>query len=635
MNLLASLGALLALVAFGVAAWGWGRMALAACRLDAQGGPAYLAVLGLAALASVGGWLNLFGLAYPPVLWLLLVAGWIEALRRAFAARASLPRVMADRRTLIPAGAVALIALALSILLLPSAAFNPFDDLMLYFPRPVRMLQAGSLGHNPFDLLGLDSLGVHAFLQAFPLLVLPVAYINAFDAVLCAVLALALVASTGRELRLGAPVILAAFAAMALTPARQVNVSSVYAISALALALAPAGRALLDPSQGQGALWRRALPLGLLLAALAGSKASTLSFLLTWGLCFLILAGATRGWGAAWRSSAAAALAGVACLLPWGALNAGNYAAWLSRRPEGVPGEGALWGLLSLRWSWAGTVPEYHVIAAIVFAAAAAAIWRSRKGPPLERLQILLLVALCVAAVAAYAASTQLPIDIHHAWRYSAPALIAAVPVAVLLGAWVCGAAGLLAALGIAALIGFLLGEPARERLRTALEYRSVLVFGRGDMPRHRVISEWGLSDETRQWMVRAQGRTRPGDGVLAFVLFPHALLFARNPVLVASPTGLTAPWLDLPPGTDAREFRDFLARYRVRYVIWHASGSFQSDEIIDQALRSPTEGERLGGRRLLWFRSSLQNLALSSAVIHAERGLIVIDLFPATAQGD
>src|SRR5689334_24481062 len=74
-----SLAALALLAAFAAAAWGWGRMTLGGCGLEARGAPAYLAVLGLAALAAIGGWLNLLGLAYAPVLWLLLAAGWVAA----------------------------------------------------------------------------------------------------------------------------------------------------------------------------------------------------------------------------------------------------------------------------------------------------------------------------------------------------------------------------------------------------------------------------------------------------------------------------------------------------------------------------------------------------------------------------
>jgi len=626
-NLPGSVGALLALAAFGIAAWGWGRMALAACGLDTRDGPAYLVVLGLAALAVVGGWLNLLGLAYAPVLWLLLAVGWVEAARRAVAARreraAGAP---VDRRALLAAGALGAAALALSLLLLPSAAFNPFDDFQLYFPRPLRMLQAGTLGGNPFDLIGLDSLGAHAFLQGFPLLVLPPAYFNAFDAVLCAVLVLALAASIGSAMRLGAAAIAAALAAVALIPALQANVSAVYELSALELALAPASRTLLDAAGGK--LWRRAVPVGALLAAIAGSKSTTLSFLLCWAACLLIAAAAARDWRLAWRAGLASAIAGVACLLPWIALHAGNYAAWLGHRRTGVSGESALGTFFSaLRWSWSDTVPRYDAIAAIVLAAAAAAAWRARSAPPAERTAILSAVALCVAAALAYAANTQLPIVPSHAMRFSAPALIAAAPAAVLLAGYAGARAGLLPAVAIPALLAFLLAEPARERAHKALAYRSALAFAEADMPQHRRITEWGLAPQTREWMIRAQAHTQPGEVVLAFVLFPYDLLFARNPVLVAPPQGLIAPWLQPPPGTDARQFREFLAGYRVRYVIWHAAGRFQSDDIIAQGLASPAEVERLGSRRLLWFRQSLENLASSAALAYSDNGLVVIDL--------
>src|SRR3954470_8073817 len=102
MDPIASTLGILALIAFCMSAWGWGRLTLRCCGLEAESGLAYPAVLGLAALAAIGGWLNVGGIAYPPLLWVALAAGWIAALR-AFRARASRSGHRPAGAALIPA----------------------------------------------------------------------------------------------------------------------------------------------------------------------------------------------------------------------------------------------------------------------------------------------------------------------------------------------------------------------------------------------------------------------------------------------------------------------------------------------------------------------------------------------------
>src|ERR1700716_3979572 len=110
MDQTASAVALLGLLGFSVSAWGWGRTALSACRLEDENGVAYPTLLGLAALAALGGWLNLFSTAYPPSLWMLLAAGWIGALRRIQRAGAAPWRRAASGASVVHGGVIALVA---------------------------------------------------------------------------------------------------------------------------------------------------------------------------------------------------------------------------------------------------------------------------------------------------------------------------------------------------------------------------------------------------------------------------------------------------------------------------------------------------------------------------------------------
>src|SRR4051812_5267839 len=106
--------ALLALLAFALSAWGWGSLVLQACRAQPASLVAYPVALGLAALAAVGGWLNLGGIAYPPILWALLIAGWASAAQSFRRFGFTRP---ANRSSMVPAGFIAIwgVLLALTV----------------------------------------------------------------------------------------------------------------------------------------------------------------------------------------------------------------------------------------------------------------------------------------------------------------------------------------------------------------------------------------------------------------------------------------------------------------------------------------------------------------------------------------
>jgi hypothetical protein len=627
MDPIASALALLALLGFSASAWGWGRMALSVCRLEAQSSLAYPAVLGLAALAALGGWLNLFNIAYPPLLWMILTGGWIAALRRIRMAGSAPWRRAASGAFIVHGGVIALVAVFLAFTLLPSAAFNPYDDFQLYFPRPVRMLQTGSLGHNPFDPIGFDSLGSYAFLQAFTLLAFPLQYINALDAVLSPVLAMALVARIGRSLSLDPLVTLAGMAVLLLVPPQQVNTSPVYATAALSLALVPAALAHLD----RAASWRSAVPAGLLVAAIIGLKITTVTFLLPVALLFLGGLAKAQGWRVAGRSAAAIAGWTAIFLAPWLALHIDHYASWLRQAPAGagfgIVGDPSVF-LAELRLRWGGTVMQFNAIAAVALAAAlAGAIRYLRVGSAAERQRLLPLLALSGGAAAAYLVNA-LPYDVHHAVRYSAPILLVGAAAGILLiGFMLPRPRARAAGIGLVAGAAILLAGVTGDRVRKALDYRTVLSFPERDLPQFAVLAGWGLSREVQEWVRKAQAATRPGEPILALIACPYDLLFARNPVFVASEFGLSTPWIGVPLDADAGEIRRFLLRHGVRYVIWQVRAGMQTDEQLIARLGNPYPVDRRLARNLLSFRRSLTELTRASGVIHLDDGLIVVDL--------
>lgn len=631
--------ALFALLAFSASSWGWGQTVLSACRLQVRGRLAYATMLGLAALGFLGGWANLAGIAYPPTLWALLAGGWVLAIHRIWLERALLRRARFTGDALACASVIAIVAIALAATLLPGGAFNPGDDLQLYFYRPVRMLQAGSLGQDPFDPMGFDSLGIHAFLQGFTLLVFPLSFLNAFDAVLCAGLALALTAHIAKLLNLPVAITLCGLAALMLMHPQQVNVSAVYATAALLLALVPATAELLGSDGPHGAaLWQRAIPAGLLVAALTGLKVTNLTILLPAAvILFALTAISRRSPGAALRCLGALALCAGVFLSPWLGMHLGHYAALFPREHSTIGltlGDGPRSLLTVAPLHWGGTVLAYNVVALIAIAAACGGALRlPRQGAESVPPCLIPLVALCGAAGAAYLGNS-IPFDVAHAVRYSAPALLAGLAGAVLLlGHRLAPSEGeapparlLVVAVSIPLGVGILFASADADRVRKAIDFHSTLSEP-GDMREFTAYSSWSLGSGTRAWVRKAQAQTRPGERILALIACPHHLLFARNPVLVASEFGLTMPWLGLPLDANAAELRRFLRRHGVRYVLWQAAAGVKSDDRLRTQLSGGYAEERRLARYLLSFRASLAELTRSTGTVHRDEGLMVIDL--------
>src|ERR1051325_2461627 len=164
-------------ILFLLSAYGWGR----GCRLFCDGRilrfHSLSVVLGLALLNSLGGLLNLFKLATAPVLSALTLAGLVLAAGNLFKTR-PWQAIYSIRRTEAggsqgprPELAISAFPILLALIagtgacltLMPTTLFNAGDDFHTYAPRVVRTVQSGSVGGNPFDASGLDSLGSQSF----------------------------------------------------------------------------------------------------------------------------------------------------------------------------------------------------------------------------------------------------------------------------------------------------------------------------------------------------------------------------------------------------------------------------------------------------------------------------------------
>jgi hypothetical protein len=193
---------LVALCAFVLACYGWGSVAYALFYPGRDPFHAYIITLGLVVQAFMGGLLNAIHMAstlpvsiciYTGILLGFFIVRLGSSIKwRSFFAPARLPEWVS---------AIAIISLGIFLVatLLPTSVFNFHDDFLTYLPRVVRMRETGTLGGNPFEVLGLTDLGVQAFFQGVMSTWLPIQYTYAFDTIFCFVLGLWLLVEFGRN----------------------------------------------------------------------------------------------------------------------------------------------------------------------------------------------------------------------------------------------------------------------------------------------------------------------------------------------------------------------------------------------------------------------------------------------------
>jgi hypothetical protein len=158
------------------AGWGWLVLRVLRIRLSTMFG--FNAAVGMAFSTSLGGILNWFGVISPGFVRAYLVAGLlISAFAGVRHARSACDVVVSawayfKPRRLLAFGAFVLVLVSVSkyATAVSPGWFNPQDDYHGYFVFPVKMLQTGHLGPDPFSERRIvTSLGGKAFLDTFPL----------------------------------------------------------------------------------------------------------------------------------------------------------------------------------------------------------------------------------------------------------------------------------------------------------------------------------------------------------------------------------------------------------------------------------------------------------------------------------
>jgi hypothetical protein len=630
-----ALGFFFLVAAVALAAYGWGRPVVRWAYGDVHPYPAFSVAVGVSLLTALGGLLNLFHIAYAPLLGATLLAGFVFAIatiRRHRVERSGAPDSL-DRGEWVVRVALLALAVFFAATLIPSQAFNFHDDFHTYFARPLRMLVTGSLGGDEFELLGVDSLGAQSYWHGVFIFAADPSWLNGFDAVFSFLLAGFLLIDLRRRLEASsAYLIAAALVYVAINP-QTVNISALFSGVAIMLGIAFAAVQL-----GSGGA-RRALPLGLLLATLAALKTTFIAFAGVFVVVYFCL-WLWRDGTQALKTAAGTAVIASLALLPWLAIHARHYFDTLESLPvnEGAAAPGLLKGWLALLSTdplvYGGRAVYYGAVIALLGVGLAVTLraYRPHGDKPADPLFVTV-AAMCAGALGMFSATLGV-MDPLTALRYACPALIAVLPLLLLSVSRLPGApfavggigAGVWASGAIAVLVGGMFADTLGGRIARA--YMSHTTASFPVSPQYLRYNNLALGDAGRLRTRLAQEQVPAGKPLLAWVSTPFQLDFARNSVFIASEPGWMNRWLDLPIGAAPETLRAYFLARGVRHLLWeHTGGGMPDSQRYSNFSASPFPIYRRLAQVNRYMQDAWQKLAQSSQLLYDAHGIAVIDL--------
>jgi hypothetical protein len=599
---------------------------------------------GIALSSLIGGLMNLFGMATRIGIVVFILAGCALAGLALIAPLKNLAKAANWRRRAYDCKWLVLLALPLcalalrfgsSVLIntyLPYAAgtehiyFNPQDDALSYLVSPERMLQTGSLGHDPFNSRQMMSaLGAQHFLNALALAIFPPENVHVIEGGVALAAACLAAAGLGARLQLGrAGATLLMLVPLIFRP-WYINISSLTTTVAVLIALCSALVQLFKAAETRS---RWLLISGLLLGGACSLKGTTIP-------TAVILVTASAGLSAliqkSWRPlglGLLVGLIGVATMTPW---------MWWQYHSSGTP----LYPLLgrgfhvevffpSAPTSFHGDVVhelEIGLILPVVLLAALLAAWMV----PVVRATIDRPVACVTFAIIA-------------GWTITWPLLAISTEYNViaryLLAAQITALTVMLACVWHAGLQ--LSGRPAWRWARFAgplalgallLGYRSELYINYGQITPHDLANS--VSDHpyflTSLAPVAhaAQAAVPAGAKILAYTDTPFLFDFNSNPIFVADWPGEASP----PPGLPVHQGGEAVAAYLlgqdIRYVIYSYKNKANFPRAIFQFNLDPGVGRVMNRQAGLAFafQDDLAELGKTRTHLFDDGYFYVLDL--------
>lgn len=624
-----------------------------------------LVVVGISCLIVLGGILNLARIAYPAALYTVLLLGLIFSMQSFISRLKIRPQLSSFFRSddsaaklslldrLLPPLIVATAAIFFVATLLPSNAFNHSDDFQGYFIRPLRMLQTGTLGGDPYDSLGLDSLGAQFFLDGFFLLKLPIEYVSGFDAVFCLGVSGMLLIATARKFNLSWIYVTPAILTFLVINPQSVNVSALYSGVFIILGLLLACCLLTERISESGAAkpMGMAVLVGLLISSLVVLKTTLAFFAAIYAAFFFLgLFAIAPNKRRALLISTTAGLTAVIATLPWLLLYLPNYmAAFKDHSHVATETTESLFSLYSSNVSalfsskdlvYGGSTLGYGVVIlllAILGIFSVVALLRS-KGHIQLRGYSLVSASVCAAAITACFLNGSLFFS-EVAIRYSCPILIATLPFAMLaasLGATANMAPAQpgslaqtplkMAILAGASLVFVLFGSNFYNRIERAYNQHTTVSFSIDDD--YIQYNLYVLSGKARQTIHDVQYQTQAGTKILTWISMPLHLDFSRNEIQTMMDSGLVNPWLALPLNGNSVDMVRYLKKQGVRYILWeYHGGGMRNPNEYRMMLTSPYPAYREIGEHSIYMRDMLTAIMKGGSYLYNQNGLVLFDL--------
>jgi len=610
---------------------GWGGRIAGVLLPGAGHGWAIEGALGLAAAVAAGGVLNLAGAISRPLLLALVGGGLILYVERARSRRGDIGReprrwladLVADRTR---AGLLFAVAVLLSLQLAGSLHgtvslvstyrdFDHHDDRQAYLVFPMKMLELGGMGEEPYDARRLISLGGQSFLQTLVLAALPLRSIHMLDGGIALLLCIGILATLLRRLevapRLRALVLL--FAVLVPQLAARGNTTAVLSGAALLLAWFHLQTGDLLPLE-------RPVRNGLAIALLASAMCALKPTLIPAAVFFFAFSQAALLLGSRARASSLAetvtgAVVVFALLSPWmlalfrssGTLlfpifGQGNYGAASTQDFAAVQGDFSQPLARVLEHVRGGLLRVLPVFALVL-----AVRERSRRRPALA-------VTLAAAAVTVFLVLVVDPNLERSIYRYSFPVVFAAT-VAVLASALATDdgararSPGKVATVLAAMLIAFAPPDTLATACMTQPVRNIVAAFSRAPLENAAHREEAG----------KLQEAVPPGEPILARVPFPFLFDLRRNPVYIYSLPAMASP----PPGIPTFEGAEAVARYLdqqgIRYLAYGARNARRRLlNLTEDDIDARYPGSRVRRVMLVYHREFEENvLELARTRVH------------------
>lgn len=637
--------------------YGWGSLTGRWFNERPPAGWAFPAALGIAVLIFVGGVLNAAKIAKPMVLLPLLLAGLGLAIFFIFCSCRDFLKDRPETGQLkgkfsgTTAGSLFYLALILLVffflitVLMPARTFNFQDDFKIYLMWPLRMLQTGTLGGNPFDHIGVSSLGGQSFMQGMFLAYGKISDVNAFDAIVCLILVLGLLKELGEELG-ASPVfaITAGLLAVFINP-HYVNITSLYSGALMLLGLTYATILLSRSydSLGSAGLIRAAVPCALFYAALLTLK-TTFVFVAPffWSISLLASLLLVKERKQVLLAYLSCAVITTLLLAPWISLYWHRYMreiyyilhdiCYTKGTTTSREITGDVWTtLLSNKQLFYGnTYRDYLGIVGMMFFASLTTGWIAWKNR--HRRESFLLVpflAVFLSTIISYGLQFNFG-PARLVVRYSCPMLIGAAPAAVLIAGWLWAQGrsrpqadfslkkaaifiGIILFISQLGLIWVFRGT-FMDRVKRAYLHRTLISFPAAQDPRYVQYNDYALSEQGRKRMSRIQETVPAGETIFAWASMPFLFDFTRNHIYTINGSGLAYNLLVMPLAGGAERMREYFRQLGIRYIIWSYNGL---------GVRNPAEMGSLQNR----FLGILKGLIPNSKVLFNDGAIIVYDI--------